>query len=192
MDSLTSVYLYCFERFGETGSQNMTQEAFTSPHKDPLINILHFIIRQAVRALAVLMVFVIIWGIFDVVYVLYKQLIQPPFFLLNISDILATFGAFMAVLIAIEIFLNISLYLREDVIHVKLVVATALMAIARKVIIFDFKTLGSDYVWATAGVLLALGITYFLISKENRVAFFRPLSCGDQDKNEAQQAELSE
>lgn len=45
------------------------------------------------------------------------------------SDILATFGAFMAVLIAIEIFINIIIYLREDVIHVKIVMATALMAI---------------------------------------------------------------
>lgn len=137
-----------------------------STHSDPLINLLHKIIRQAVRTLAVLMVFVIIWGIFDVVYVLYKELLDPPFLLLNISDILATFGAFMAVLIAIEIFMNISLYLREDVIHVKLVIATALMAVARKVIIFDFKTLEHQYVWATAAVVLALGITYWLITRE--------------------------
>ena len=43
----------------------------------------------------------------------------------------------MAVLIAIEIFINIMVYLREDVIHVKIVLATTLMAIARKVIILD-------------------------------------------------------
>ena len=47
---------------------------------------------------------------------------------------LATFGAFMAVLIAIEILINITIYLRDDVIHVKIVMATALMAIARKVL----------------------------------------------------------
>lgn len=146
---------------------NIAEESVAAGHSDPLINFLHKIIRHAVRALAVLMVLVIIWGIWDVVYVLYKQLLEPPVLLLNISDILATFGAFMAVLIAIEIFLNISLYLRQDVIHVKLVVATALMAIARKVIIFDFKTLESEYVWATGAVVLALGITYFLISRED-------------------------
>lgn len=148
-------------------SHKIVEDSVAADHIDPLINFLHKIIRHAVRALAVLMVLVIIWGIWDVVYVLYRQLLEPPFLLLNISDILATFGAFMAVLIAIEIFLNISLYLRQDVIHVKLVVATALMAIARKVIIFDFKTLESEYVWATGGVVLALGITYFLISREN-------------------------
>lgn len=63
----------------------------------------------------------------------------PPFMMLTINDILATFGAFMAVLIAIEIFINITIYLRDDVIHVKIVMATALMAIARKVIILDFE-----------------------------------------------------
>lgn len=46
---------------------------------------------------------------------------------------LATFGAFIAVLIAIEILVNITAYLRNDVIQVKIVIATALMAIARKV-----------------------------------------------------------
>ena len=85
------------------------------------------------------MIIVIVWGLGDVVYVLYQRLMAPPFLLLSISDILATFGAFLAVLIAIEIFINITLYLRTNVIPVRFVVATALMAISRKVIIFDFK-----------------------------------------------------
>ena len=65
----------------------------------------------------------------------------------------------------IEIFLNITLYLREDIIHVKLVIATALMAIARKVIVFDFTEIGHQHVLASSTVVLALGITYWLISK---------------------------
>jgi len=60
---------------------------------------------------------------------------EPPLTILRISNLSDMFGSFLSVLIAIEIFLNITLYLREDVIHVKLVVATALMAIARKVIV---------------------------------------------------------
>lgn len=82
--------------------------------------------------------------------------------LLNINDLLSVFGAFMAVLIAIEIFINITLYLR-DVIHVKLVMATALMAIARKVIIFDFDKVAPGYVYATGAVILALSIGYWLV-----------------------------
>jgi uncharacterized membrane protein (DUF373 family) len=79
-------------------------------HEDPLIRVLHLAIQWAVKVLAVLMVFVIIWGIGDVLYVLVQRLLEPPFLLLRISDILATFGAFLAVLIAIEIFVNITMY----------------------------------------------------------------------------------
>ncbi len=50
-------------------------------------------------------------GIFDVIYVLYQQLASPPYLLLEVGDIFRLFGAFMVVLIAIEIFINIRLYL---------------------------------------------------------------------------------
>lgn len=121
-------------------------------HEDPTIRFLHRIIRVAVKILAVLMVLVIVWGIGDVIYVLYQRLAQPPFLLLQINDILATFGAFLAVLIGIEIFVNISMYLSNNVIPVRLVIATALMAIARKVIIFDFEQLTPDFIYGTAAV----------------------------------------
>lgn len=97
---------------------------------------------------------------------MYRRLIQPPILVLRLNDILFLFGALLVVLIAIEIFINITLYLREDVIHVKLVIATALMAIARKVIVLDYKEVGYEYVYATAAVVLALGITYWLIVRK--------------------------
>lgn len=135
-------------------------------HEDPTIRALHRVIRVAVKVLAVLMVLVIVWGIGDVIYVLYQRLTEPPFLLLQINDILATFGAFLAVLIAIEIFINISMYLSTNVIPVRLVVATALMAIARKVIIFDFEVVTPPFIYGTAAVVLALGLTYWLITKK--------------------------
>jgi uncharacterized membrane protein (DUF373 family) len=138
----------------------------TKEQEDPFIEYLHHIIRFAVKVLAVLMVLVIVWGIGDVIYVLYQRIVSPPFLLLSINDILATFGAFLAVLIAIEIFINISMYLKTDVIPVRLVVATALMAISRKVIIFDFEKITPPFILATAAVVFALGVTYWLISKK--------------------------
>jgi uncharacterized membrane protein (DUF373 family) len=75
-------------------------------HEDPTLRILHRVIKVAVKVLAVLMVFVIVWGIGDVIYVMYQRLIEPPFMLLKINDILVTFGAFIAVLIAIELFIS--------------------------------------------------------------------------------------
>lgn len=143
-----------------------THEELPMRHDDPYIQFLNRTIRLGVKFLALLMVIVILFGIIDVVYVIVEKISQPPFMLLTINDMLETFGAFLAVLIAIEIFLNITLYIRSDVIPVKLVVATALMAISRKVIVFDYKHLSAEYVSATALVLLALGITYRLIQKK--------------------------
>jgi uncharacterized membrane protein (DUF373 family) len=130
---------------------------------EPLIILLNKLIHIAVRALAILMTLVIFWGVIDVGYVLYSKILTPPYGLLTISDILAVFGAFMAVLIAIEIFLNITIYLKDDVIHVRIVMATALMAIARKIIILDFETVQPEYIWAAAAVILALSVGYWLI-----------------------------
>ena len=130
---------------------------------EPLIQRLRTIIRFSVRALAILMTLVILWGVLDVAWEIYQKLRTPPIMLMRISDILATFGAFMAVLIAIEIFINITIYLRDDVIHVKIVMATALMAIARKVIILDFEVISPDYVLATAALVIAMSIGYWLV-----------------------------
>ncbi len=136
-----------------------------SEQTDPLIQHLYKVVKLCVKALAILMVFVIIMGVVDVGWTLYQRLISPPFLILTISDMLATFGAFMAVLIAIEILINITIYLRDDAIHVKIVLATALMAIARKVIILDLDKVGPQYIYAIAATTLALSVGYWLIHK---------------------------
>ncbi|MBE0469466.1 MAG: phosphate-starvation-inducible PsiE family protein [Methyloprofundus sp.] len=145
-------------------------EELPAEHEDNFIKVLHGIIHFAVRILAVLMVAVILWGVADVVLVMYNRLMAPPFMLLNVSDILAMFSTFLVVLIAIEIFLNITLYIRKDVLPIKLVVATALMAVSRKIIVFDFNQISPLYIFATATVVLALGITYWLISLKPKQA----------------------
>lgn len=134
-------------------------------HEDPLIRRLHVVIRYAIKLLAVLMVLVIIWGVLDVIYVLYSKFVAPPVMLFQVSDIFVIFGAFMVVLIAVEIFINIRLYLGTNVLPIRLVIATALMAIARKVIILDIETISAEEMLAIAAVVLALGVTHWLVGK---------------------------
>ncbi len=62
-------------------TKNKHHEELPSEHHDPLIEFLHRTIRIAVKILAVLMVFVIVWGIGDVIYMLYQRLMTPPLFL---------------------------------------------------------------------------------------------------------------
>ena len=146
--------------------QHRIHDELPKEHEDPLIGVLHRVIRMGVKVLAVLMVFVILWGVLDVVYVLYQQLTSPPFLLLEVGDLFRLFGAFMVVLIAIEIFINIRLYLGTDVLPIQLVIATALMAIARKVIVLDIEAVSAEYVFAIAAVVLALGVTHWLVARK--------------------------
>ena len=144
-------------------------------YEDQTIRFLHRIIRFAVRILAILMVLVIVWGIGDVLFVLFQRLTAPPFLLLQIDDLLATFGAFLAVLIAIEIFINIRMYLSTNIIPVRLVIATALMAIARKIIILDYEKLTPAYIFATAAVVMALSLGYWLIVRRGDIPMVPPV-----------------
>ena len=134
-------------------NQKITPPSSQTSFDDPLIRVLTISIRYAVRILAVLMVLVIWWGVADVVYVLYERISSHPYYLLNISDIFATFGAFMAVLIAIEIFINIASYLRENVIHIKLVL--------------DYDQVSAEYLFGTAALVLALAVAYWLAVVKN-------------------------
>jgi uncharacterized membrane protein (DUF373 family) len=132
-------------------------------HHDRFVTVLEALIRVAVRILAVLMILVIFFGVAEVAVTLYRRLLTPPVGLLEIGNLVATFGVVMAVLIAIEIFHNIVLYLRDEVIHIPIVLSTALLAIARKIIVLDFHDISATYVFAAAAVMLAVGITYFLV-----------------------------
>lgn len=136
-----------------------------SDHEIPLIAWLNKAIKVAMSILAILMVLVIFWGVADVVIVLYKKLLTPPLFILEASDILKLLGAFLIVLIGVEVYQNIVLYLKTNEIPLKLVISTALVAIARKIIVLDFDDIEPMYILSTAAVTLALGITYFLIDR---------------------------
>ncbi|MFC6635364.1 phosphate-starvation-inducible PsiE family protein [Microbulbifer taiwanensis] len=149
------------------GRRTIVHEELPTEHEDRLIRYLHRIIRVAVRFLAVLMALVIVWGAVYVMFVLYQRLNFPPVWILDSRDILDIFGSFLVVLIAVEIFINIRLYLGTNVIPIQLVIATALMAMARKIIVLDTDKTGPMFIFGFAAIVLALGVTYWMVSKNS-------------------------
>lgn len=139
----------------------------TKVNHDPFVKFLTKIIGYNVRFLAALMVIVIIWSSLDVVVHVYRQLTFSKESIFNVESLISLLGAFLAVLIAIEIFLNIIFYLHEDSIHVPLVIATALTAVARKVIVIDYTTVEPHTLFAMGVVIFALGVSYWLTIKKN-------------------------
>jgi uncharacterized membrane protein (DUF373 family) len=114
------------------------------------------------RVLSVAMVLVILVACIDLVLLLTGQLLAAPmgFFNTTLQDI---FGAFLSILIALEILENITAYLRKHVVQVELVVATSLTAVARKIIILDLDKIDGLELIGLALAILALAISYWLI-----------------------------
>lgn len=155
--------------FRNEGKKKNIHEELSLDQEDKFIFFLHTMIRFGVKALAFLMMLTVLWCVLDVVVVIYKEILSHPITTLGKSEILHVFGSFMIVLIAVEIFINITLYIRNDVIPVKMVVATALMAVARKIIVFDFHDVSALHVIGTGLLVIALGGCYWLLEREFKV-----------------------
>lgn len=136
---------------------------------DKFVNVLNKFVLFGVRILAFLAVLVIYWTLADVGYHVYRQFLSTYNSIFNIENIFSVLGAILAVLIAIEVFLNIIFYLKKDAVHVPLVLSTALTAIARKVIVLDYSTIESSYLYGTAALILAVGLSYWLVTKKGEM-----------------------
>ncbi|VXD19254.1 phosphate-starvation-inducible PsiE family protein [Planktothrix paucivesiculata] len=73
------------------------------------------------------------------------------------------FGLFLNILIALELLENISAYLKKHVIQVELVIVTSLIAVGRKIIIFDLDKKGGEDLIGLAVAVLALSISYLIV-----------------------------
>jgi uncharacterized membrane protein (DUF373 family) len=155
--------------FRKEGKKKNIHDELSLDQEDKFLYFLHAMIRFGVKALALFMMLTVLWCVADVVVVIYQEILSKPMNSLGKSEILHVFGSFMIVLIAVEIFINITLYIRRDVIPVKMVVATALMAVARKIIVFDFHDVSAMHVIGTGVLVIGLGGCYWLLEREFKV-----------------------
>jgi uncharacterized membrane protein (DUF373 family) len=125
--------------------------------------LIHRIEVAIAKILSLLMLGVISVTVIDLIKFLAFQLTAEPIDFFT-DKLLKIFGLFLNVLIALELLENLTAYLHKDVSNqVKLVIVTALIAVARKLIILDLeKTAGLNLI-ALGVAVLALSVSYWLI-----------------------------
>ena len=106
--------------------------------------------------LVVLMALVVLLATVELGWLIVKDIITPPVFLLEIDELLDIFGLFLLVLIGVELLETIKAYVQENIVHVDVVLTVAMIAIARKVIILDVKELPAMTLLGIAAIILAL------------------------------------
>jgi len=124
--------------------------------------------RVIVTALILLMILVIGLATIEVAWLVIQDIVSPPVLLLEIDELLDIFGMFLLVLVGIELLYTLRAYWAENEVHVEVVFAMALIAVARKVIILDVKELDSLVLIGIAAIVLALSVGYYYVGRHIR------------------------
>lgn len=87
-------------------------------------------------------------------------------------SIIDLFGLFFLVLVGVELLETLKMYTKEHVVHVEVVLLVALIVAARKIILIDYATKPSDIFFGIASIIIAIGVSYYLIKKSLHVTHY--------------------
>ncbi len=129
-----------------------------------MIDIAKKVEHAVVLVLLGLMLLTLIISTIELAIIMYNEFLSPPKYMFGLQDLLEVLGFFLMVLIALELLETIKAYL-ERKFHLEVVVVVAMIAIARKVIIIDYKETMPATLYGMAAVILALSVGYYLVKR---------------------------
>lgn len=93
-------------------------------------------------------------------------------FLLDLDELLNIFGFFFNIIIGIELFETVKLYLNENKFHAEIIVLVGLIAVTRKAIIIDYNDTPAELIASIALLVASLAGSYYLLYRirEKRAA----------------------
>lgn len=130
----------------------------------PMIQLLRRFEQVIILIITCAMALVLVLVTLDLLWLIVKDIIDSGL-LLKIDQLLEIFGLFMLVLIGVELFESVfkSYLQREHTLRVELVIAVAIIAVSRKVIILDWKEYNSSTLFAAAALVLSLCGGFYLL-----------------------------
>ncbi len=128
---------------------------------------LKYVERFIIWGVLIVMSVILVLAFIDIVYEIYKKIMEEPIFIIDSSGLMGLFSLFLVLLIGLELLETVKAYLKEDIVHVEFIILVAIIAIARKAIVWDFKKYTTEELISLAIMTVALGITYFLVKKAN-------------------------
>ncbi len=113
---------------------------------------------------------VVLLATFELGWLIVKDALTPPLFLLEIDELLELFGQFLLVLIGLELIHSVKIYIEQREYHLEAVLAVALIAVARKIITLDAKALPEGTLLGIAAIVVALVLGYYVMQRGRREA----------------------
>jgi uncharacterized membrane protein (DUF373 family) len=118
--------------------------------------------------LGVLLIVVVALATVDLGFLIAQDIWKPPRFLIPVQGLLEIFSFFLVILIGVELLETLKAYVKKDVIHVRLVLEVALIAMARKVIILEPNSVTAQTLFGMAAIISALGVAFYFERKAHR------------------------
>lgn len=119
---------------------------------------------------------VVVLATYELGWLIVKDVLTPPMFLLEIEELLELFGQFLLVLIGLELMHSVRVSIEQREYHLEAVLSVALIAVARKIITVDAKTLPEGSLLGIAAVVIALVIGYYVLRRSRHEAGGHPRS----------------
>ena len=139
---------------------------------------LKYIEHALVWGIIITISLVLVLSFIDVLYEIKKSVSKEPMFVVDANQLMELFSMFLIILIGLELIETIKTYLKDYCVHVEHVVLVAIIAIARKVIVWDFEKFTYNDLYSLSAMTIALGITYFLV-RNNKIK----IKCTPFNKN---------
>lgn len=135
-----------------------------------LVEIVETLMAKVLTLIMLAVILVSVWDVSRAVLELVSNdLINATYKTYLKSTLFEIFGLFLTVLIALEIIENITGYLKKHEFQLELVIVTSLVAVARKIVIFDLEsTDSSNDLIGLSATILALTISYWIVRQTNR------------------------
>jgi uncharacterized membrane protein (DUF373 family) len=124
--------------------------------------------RLTVMVLAGMLVIVVVLSTAHLGMLIGEEVWKSPRFLIPVQGLLDIFGYFLLVLIGAELLETLRAYLKQDVIHVRVVLEVALIAMARKAIIAEPDAAPGLTLLGVAALILALAIAFYFERQTER------------------------
>lgn len=129
------------------------------------LSIIKHIEKVIIATLVIILAIILLLSTADVAFSIGTEVLKSPTFLVEANNLMNIFSSILIVIIGLELLETIKAYLKEDVVHVELVVLVAIIALGRKVIIWDFNKYSINEMIGLSLLLVSLAVVYFLIRK---------------------------
>ena len=121
--------------------------------------------KYIVQALVVLLLLTIVMGTLELASIVISEIVEPPYFRVEINRLFEMFSIFLIVLVGLELLRSVKSFFVHGEINPEIVIQAAIIAIGNKLITLDIKHTAPEMLAGLGAVLLGLAVMYYVLKK---------------------------